>query len=135
MPRFLPPFRLIFVSLAVAAIVGLGVYELSIDDSGPLSLLSIPMGLAFLLAVALGRSWTLQMGSTVAGLLLVHGVYLGLMSMSAVEYGRRGMLTQDEAPYIGATAAERVVVGLLLLWCVRQRVVIHWLAERESRRA
>jgi len=130
----MPPFRLLVVSAGFAAIVAIGLYDLHIHQSEPLSLLSVPLGLTFLLAVALGRGWARPMGTTVAGLLLIHGTGLLFVAMAALRRAMNMRHPPDVASYLGTTGATRLVVGLLLLWCMRQWVIAEWFAQRASRR-
>ncbi len=123
------PLKLVLVFLAVAAIVARSVFEAYVDIPDPIDLTIIGVGLGMLVGLLFRRQWVRPLGLTYAGVLLFLGFFGFMFAFSA---GHRIPLSYAD-PVVVAVTAARFVTGLVVLWCMRHRDTVRWLAESAAR--
>ncbi len=125
--------KLVLVALAVVLIVALSVLEAIHDVPDPIDGLTVLLGLGVLLGVALRRPWLRPLGHTLGGML----VFVGMFGLFIAFTAHRRAYSPAQEELVAIKAAHfgiRVVVGALLLWCMRHRDVGRVLAEHAARR-
>lgn len=129
------PLKLIFVVLATVGLVALSVYEIwlvwMVHFPNLLDLINLGAGLVFIAAVALGRGWTRPMGVTLGGMLMFQAMFV-LFAMAGAN-GQRGNMGPDEVTlYSVSNYAGKLVLGGLMIACMRSRDVIGWIVRRSG---
>ena len=127
------PFNLVLAVLGVALFVALSVYEAWAEVPDPMDGINITLGALFLVGVAAGRDWLRPMGMTVAGWLLFQSVWV-LFGMMGAGGGRGNMGRDYVTDFRLASYIFKLVLGALLIPCMRRRDIIAWIVRRETAR-
>lgn len=131
------PRKLLLVVLATLGLLALVGHEMwsawVVGFTYPVDFVNLGAGLLFLVGVALAREWLRPMGLTLAVLLLLQST-IALLEMTAGKGHAPNMGTGYGRDFMAFSQASRFVLALLLLWCMRHRDVITWIARRSAGR-
>ncbi len=126
------PLILVLVALTAAAVVGLSGYEAAVEGPDASDVLLVLLGLGVLVGAAARRPWLQPLAQTLAGVLLLVGLF-GLLFWVAPRYvNSRG--SGPDSEFGSLLAALRLALGALLLACSRHRDLARVLAERAALR-